>query len=227
MIKHDRTASPSKHVVALIAAIVLGLGFGPSALAADPGVMELNPARLVADAAVPTNLMLAQAKEPAEPVAERADVEAVEDVEGPGLPISLGLSYALYTDYVFRGVNFSEYRGEGREKLNHQLTVSLAFDLGEIGTIGYDTWFEWYGAQKQLDPDRGGQNLQEVDYCVWWSHPIDAIASDLTIGYTFYEFVNLAHTNRQDGARGNNNDDRTQEWWFSLEHNDAWMWKWL
>ncbi|NLX13540.1 MAG: hypothetical protein GXY44_07805 [Phycisphaerales bacterium] len=155
------------------------------------------------------------------------DVKISVDKEESSCPISLGLSYALYTDYVFRGVNFSEPAGEGREKLNHQLTVSLDWDTGKWGTFGFDTWFEWYAGQKMIDPDRGGQNLQEVDYTIRWTYPLEFIATDLTLGYTFYVFPNLAHTLRQDRAKGNNNDDRTHEYWFSLEHNDAWMWKGL
>ena len=95
--------------------IVTGLGLAPAGAVADPGPIELNPVRLAADTALPANLMLAQADDPAEPVGERVDVQAAEEVEEPALPISLGLSYALYSDYIFRGVNFSEYAGEGRE----------------------------------------------------------------------------------------------------------------
>ncbi len=155
------------------------------------------------------------------------EVAIKQENEEDAFPFSLGLSYALYTDYVFRGVNFSEPDGEGREKLNHQLSVSLDWNTSKWGTIGFDTWFEWYAGQKMIDPDRGGQNLQEVDYTIRWSYPLEAIATDLTIGYTFFVFPNLAHTLRQDRARGNNNDDRTHEYWFSLEHNDAWIWKGL
>ena len=154
-------------------------------------------------------------------------IEAVKPIEEPSCPLSVGLSYALYTDYIFRGRNFSEPAKEGRERLNHQMTASIAWDTGQFGKIGFSTWFEWYAGQKLIDPDRGGQNLQEVDYTISWNYGIKPIATSLTLGYTFYEFVNLAHTLRQDRARGNNNDDRTHEYWFLLEHNDAWMWKWL
>ncbi len=40
-------------------------------------------------------------------------------------PFSLGVTYSLYSDYVWRGINRSEYRGEGREKPNHQLEAYL------------------------------------------------------------------------------------------------------
>ncbi len=226
MIQRNQRAT-SGWVATLTAVIAVGSGAGPLAMAADPSPFELNPARLAADTDPAPGLMLAQATEPTEPVAQRVELETAEETEEPALPIGFGLSYALYTDYIFRGVNFSEYDGEGREKLNHQLDVYIEYDTGDFGTIGFETWFEWFAGQKKIDPDRGGQNLQEVDYVIYWGYPIDQIATDLTLGYIFYQFPNLAHSLRQDSARGNNNDDRTHEYWFSLEHNDAWMWKGL
>lgn len=206
-----------KRKVTLIAAITIG----SAGIWSDAVWAEDKPAVAASGKFMETQrISLAQeaSTEPARPVEEKKD---------EAFPFSLGVSYALYTDYIFRGVNFSEPDGEGREKLNHQMTVSLDWNTGKWGTLGFDAWFEWYAGQKMIDPDRGGQNLQEVDYTIRWSYPLEAIATDLTIGYTFFVFPNLAHTLRQDRARGNNNDDRTHEYWFSLEHNDAWMWKGL
>ena len=135
-------------------------------------------------------------------------------------PFTLGLSYALVSDYVFRGINFSEYDGEGREKPNHQLTVSLDVPLGpdaRYGTVGFDAWFEWYAAQHEISGD--GANIQEIDYTVRWSYDVEPIASTVTLGVIVYTFPNL------DGG-GTHNNDRTQEWYVSLEHNDAWLWRW-
>lgn len=133
---------------------------------------------------------------------------------------SVDVTYSLYSDYVFRGINFSEFAGEGREKPNHQLDLSVSLDLGTLlgngagtsGTLNFGAWFEWFGAQKKIDPVRGGQNLQEVDYYLSWSYDIAEIATTFTLGYTFYTFPNANAAN-------------TSEWWFGLEHNDAWMWK--
>ena len=226
MIERNQRAVSGGWAAVLAAVLGAGAGAAPPAALGTPNPLSLNPTELAAHVDAPPGLMLAQAAEPTEPVAERVEVGTVEETEEePGLPISLGLSYALYTDYVFRGVNFSEYAGEGREKLNHQLDVYLEWKTGDFGTIGFESWFEWFAGQKKIDPERGGQNLQEVDYVLYWSYPIKQIETDLTLGYTFYQFPNLAHTLRQDRARGNNNDDRTHEYWFSLEHNDTWMWK--
>jgi len=182
----------------------------------------------------PGAIALAQtepAPEPAAPIAERTDVAEVEEVE-ESFPVTLSLTYTLVTDYVYRGINYSEHDKEGREKLNHQLTTSLSFDLnalglGDLGTLGFDTWWEWYADQDKINPYAGGDNLQEIDYTIWWSHAVDPIHTDVTLGLSFYTYPNLAKLLRDDDARGNNNDDRTVEWWFELAHNDAWMWQWL
>lgn len=154
-------------------------------------------------------------------VAERTDV-AVTTEDSSDSPFSLSVTYSLYSDYVWRGINLSEYGGEGREKPNHQLDVALDVDLGllfgqDAGTCGTFTaggWFEWFAAQKKLDPEKGGQNLQEVDYYLSWGYDIEAIATTVSLGYIFYTFPNAKLIN-------------TQEWSFGIEHNDAWMWKGL
>ena len=137
-------------------------------------------------------------------------------------PATFEVAYTLSSDYIFRGMNLSEYAGEGREKPNHQITTDLGLDLarlwgedeGTCGTFHFSTFFEWYAAQKKLNPAGGGQNLQEVDYTLAWSYHLEPCDTTLTLGYKFYVFPNLKATN-------------TDEWFFNLAHNDAWMWKWL
>ncbi len=167
------------------------------------------------DPLVPVSLSL-QAEEGGSEVTE------VTVTEEGASALSFDLTYSLYSDYVWRGINLSEYAGEGREKPNHQLDVSAEIDIGLLfgneaglcGTFTMGTWFEWYGAQKQLDPVSGGQNLQEIDYYLTWAYDIEPIATKFSLGYIFYTFANAKVAN-------------TQEWWFGLEHNDAWMWKGL
>ncbi|MCP4592482.1 MAG: hypothetical protein GY842_17245 [bacterium] len=152
---------------------------------------------------------------------EKTEIVTYRD-EAPASPFSFDVTYYLYSDYIFRGINFSEYPGEGREKPNHQLTTDVSVDIGmlfghEPGTCGVftlGTFFEWYAMQKVIDPEHGGQNLQEVDYLLSWAYDLEPIATTFTLGYTWYAFPNAKSIN-------------TSEWWFSLEHNDAWMWKWL
>jgi hypothetical protein len=146
-----------------------------------------------------------------------AEGAAEEPAALPGRPFSLGVTYYLFSDYVFRGVNFSEYESEGRERLNHQMTTSLGIPIGQggkYGTFGFDTFFEWYEAQKALNSETGGQNLQEVDYTLRWSYQLEPIATKLTLGWTDYTFPNA-------------NAVRTNEAFVKFEHNDAWLWRGL
>jgi hypothetical protein len=160
--------------------------------------------------AVPEGLVAPEEQNAAEGAAEVAP-------EPPGKPFSLGVTYYLFSDYVFRGINFSEYATEGRERLNHQMTTSAGVPLGpggKYGTFGFDTFFEWYEAQKELNPEKGGQNLQEVDYTLRWSYTFDPVHTTMTLGWTDYTFPHA-------------NAVRTNEAFVKFEHNDAWMWRGL
>ncbi|HNQ23843.1 MAG TPA: hypothetical protein PKK06_12175 [Phycisphaerae bacterium] len=173
-----------------------------------------------------------------ETVAERTDIKVTETKVAPSeskCPATFDLTYTVMSDYIFRGINYSEYPGEGREDLNHQLNVDLGMDLAKLfghdpgtwGHLGFATWFEWYAGQEKLNPIEGGQNLQEIDYTVYWKYPLRAIETDFTLGWTFYDFANLSTLLKRDPFPGNDKDDTTNEWFVKFEHNDAWLWKWL
>lgn len=154
-------------------------------------------------------------------VAPTESTDSASEDEVPS-PFSLELSYSLYSDYVSRGMNLSEYSGEGREKPNHQVSATVSVDLANLlndegasyGSLEFGTFLEWFGAQHEINPDGGQQNLQEVDYTISWAYDIEAIASTFTLGYSFFNYPNTKPFN-------------TQEWTAKLDHNDAWMWKWL
>ena len=110
---------------------------------------------------------LAQAEKPKTAPAGPAAIAEVqkEKAEPPAkkCPFKFVIDYTLISDYVFRGVNLSEYPGEGREKPNHQLNVNPEFDLGSYGAFGAVFWFEWFAGQEQLTPGYGHE-IQEIDY---------------------------------------------------------------
>ncbi len=141
------------------------------------------------------------------------------------LPLSLSLDYTLVSDYIFRGINLSEHAREGREMPNHQLKASMSMDLaplwggepGHCGEIGFDAWFEWYADQKKINVSEGA-NIQEIDYTVWYGYYVEPIYTKVKIGWIGKAFPNL------DGVH---NDDKTNEWFLSLVHNDAWVWRCL
>ena len=102
------------------------------------------------------------------------------------LPISFGIDYSMVSDYVFRGFNYSEYPGEGREKLNHQLGAWVEYDTGVAGAFGFYTWFEFYGGQDNQIP--GASPLLENDYILYWRYHIEQIATTVELGWCAYAY---------------------------------------
>jgi hypothetical protein len=158
-----------------------------------------------------------------EPVYESTEITETEAAPGiAGCPVSFDLSYTLVTDFMWRGVNLSEYRNEGRERLNHQLRTNLGVDVaelfgrqaGEFGTFYFGTFFNWYGGQRGVDPIRGGQNFSRNDYYLSYSYEVKEIATTFSAGWNYYNYAN-------------NTDRNTHEWFVRADHNDAWMFKWL
>lgn len=112
------------------------------------------------------------------------------------IPVSFSVDYVVVSDYIWRGLNFSEYAGEGREKLNHQLTVGAEVELGKFGNVGFSTWFEWYAAQEKLTPDYGGNN-QETDYTVYYNYTFEDLGMTAEVGWLAYTLPPIggdAHT---------------------------------
>jgi len=158
----------------VLAAVVLATGWCHPAAAEEPA--SVAPATWLATVA-----------------ADAAKAEADPPPAGAWkkpIPLTVGVNYTLVTDYIFRGINFSEYAGEGREKLNHQLGIHVAYEPEKLGKFGVVFWLEWYADQEKLTP-RCDDHLQEVDYIVYWSYPIKPIATTVEtgwIGYTFPQF---------------------------------------
>ena len=112
------------------------------------------------------------------------------------VPIGFYLDYTVATDYIWRGINFSEYRGEGREKLNHQLTAGVNYDTGSFGKIDFSVWFEWYGANDRISGVNSDGSLQEVDYTFAWTYDLSKLCEkvpvELTLGWIGYDFPQIS-----------------------------------
>jgi len=143
--------------------------------------------------------------------------------EKPGLlkALSVSVDYTVVSDYIWRGLNFSEYAGEGREKLNHQLGVGFEIDPAAIGgpaigRFGGSVWFEWFGGQEALTP-WSDNNLQEVDYTLYWGYDIEAIGLGVEIGWIAYHFPRL----RDGGSNTASDFSYTHEVYLSLSYDDS------
>lgn len=174
-----------------------------------------SPAALGADSTA-AQQWLAAAQTP-QTASAPADVPAPAECEKP-VPLSFDICYMLVSDYVFRGVNYSEYPGEGRERPNHQLSTSLEYDLkqgnADFGTIGTSFWFEWYGGQEALNPPNYDGHLQEVDYQIFYRKEIPETRLTAELGLYFYTYPALA-----------GDAHKTTEWYVLLSYDDADLWK--
>lgn len=109
-------------------------------------------------------------------------------------PLTLAIEYTVVSDYIWRGMNFSEYPGEGRERPNHQLDVALSadlkdFGLPDFGSITFDAWFEFYEGQRAMAPG-SETSLQEVDYTLSWAYDIPETPLSVELGWIAYTFPN-------------------------------------
>ncbi|MBI5864211.1 MAG: hypothetical protein HZB38_06865, partial [Planctomycetes bacterium] len=99
---------------------------------------------------------------------------------------------------------------------------SLAIDLatlwgrpkGECGSLIVDTFFEWYAGQDRLEPLYGAHNLQEFDFALSYAYEVKPLFTTVCAGYVWYNYPN-------------HHEIASGEWTLRLDHNDAWMWKWL
>lgn len=172
------------------------------------GLQDSRPATTSAPVSAPTSN-------------EAADGEAEEGADSE-LPIAFSISYSLLSDYLSRGINYSDYPNERRDRANHQVNTSLEFDLamlagrkrGEFGVFSFETFFEWFAGQQVLTPLAGEQHLQEIHWTFGYSYEIKPIATTAGVKYVYI----VAPTDTQ---------ATTTEIDFIVEHNDAWMWKWL
>ena len=142
-------------------------------------------------------------------------------VDAPPQALHGGITYWLFSDYIGRGINLSDYDGEGPESPVHQLTTSLEFDLatgfgraneGEWGVVSLSTFFSWFPHNDRLTSE--GSSFQEYDLYLTYSYEFVPLATTATFGTTFYVFPYGKEFN-------------SVELLFRLDHNDAWAWKWL
>ena len=129
------------------------------------------------------------------------------------IPLSFKINYTVASDYVFRGINFSEYPGEGREKLNHQLGLNLELDTCQmgwnLGTFGFSYWADWYTDEKKVNPT-SSSNLHESDYIIYWNYQIPQLLLNLQTGWAAITFPQMGTDTYY-----------TNEWYISLGLNDG------
>ncbi len=116
------------------------------------------------------------------------------------IPLSFIVSYGVATDHVWRGINWSEYPGEGRERCNQQAGAGIEFDTGAFGVFGGSVWFDWFHGTEQLAGRSIGVPL-ESNYTAYWRYPIRAISTDIEVGWSYIRFNAFRETSQELYAR--------------------------
>ncbi len=197
----------------------------PTRIAIVVGIsLMLTACSVCADESVAETGWLAQmekeAKEGAVVAARPAAADAAEDQWEKPLPLTFTLDYSLVSDYIWRGINFSEYADEGSERLNHQFTVGIELAteklLGaDFGNFGTSLWFQFYNCHRgPLTSAEGQGALQEIDYALYWNYYVKPLSTKFETGWISYTFPQLS---------GDAND--TSEWYFSLAFDDKTLFK--
>ena len=110
------------------------------------------------------------------------------------IPVSFVIDYTLVSDYIFRGMNFSDPKpgygqnNEGRRWPNQQLTTGVEVSLGNFGRVGGVVWFEWYCGQSALTPYDSDKTLQQVNYFIYYGYRFAEIGLDAQVGYLWLDF---------------------------------------
>jgi hypothetical protein len=125
------------------------------------------------------------------------------------LPMTFMVDYTLATDVVWRGMNLSEYPGEGREDLSHQLALAGEYDTG-FGAVGVVVWFDWWAG---LDEAIGGDgHLTEIDYTAYYRLAVPEIAAVAEVGWSALDFTDSLGF-------------CTQEIYGKLTFDDSFIWR--
>jgi hypothetical protein len=194
-----------------LASVALVVGMMPLAASADEGGNWLN-----AVAQEQGTLKQVGAEKPEGTVPAEGPAKAI-----PGL--GLAVDYSLVSDYIWRGQNFSEWDGEGREALNHQAAFTVSLDTSEalgmkLGTFSANVWMEFYADQnnaRRVGAADTNQDctLQEVDYTIDWAYDVTDFLT-VNAGWIGYHF-----------PQSEGDDRMTNEWYVGLSADDSELWK--
>ncbi|RPI62795.1 MAG: hypothetical protein EHM48_03535 [Planctomycetaceae bacterium] len=134
------------------------------------------------------------------------------------IPLSFSMSYMLMSDYIWRGINLSEYPHEGREKANNQMYINVEYDLKPFGAVGANFFFEFFEAQPKLTP-WSDTHLQEIDYNPYWKYPVAPIDMTFETGWIAYSFPPYSKSGSPDHSL-----QYTNEWYVKFSFDDS---KWF
>ena len=156
------------------------------------------------------------------------DEPPIEDEFVKDVPLRVKFDYTLVSDYVWRGYNLTEYRGEGRERPSHQFTLDFALDLTELagseadlGFGGLRMWFQNYSGYLAQTAGASGDHLQQVDYTLYWEVGIEKLA-EIELGLVYRTWPRLIGTPvRAPLTPYGGDDEATTEIYLQVKFDDS------
>jgi hypothetical protein len=177
----------------ILCAIAMGLvwvGTTGEAIGAEPELNWLTVAQTPPPAPEATTYepVLAPEGEPDPMYAEEDDFGA--DERAKAIALGFAVDYTFVSDYVWRGINATEFQGEGHERPCHQLRFGLESDSTDwldvdLGTVGATAWFQWYGGFLAQTNGQSGDHLQQVDYSLYWKRNVPELGTHFELGWVY------------------------------------------
>lgn len=127
------------------------------------------------------------------------------------IPMSFRVEYGLSSDYVWRGMNLTEFGEKHGERCNQSLGVAAEIDTKVAGAVGVAVWMDWWSGLERAMGEEIGCKPLENDYTVYWRIPVKQIHTTFEVGWNCLHFPAV-------GIGG------TQEVYVSLTFDDSPLW---
>lgn len=92
--------------------------------------------------------------------------------------VSLSLDQGIFTDYVWRGINFND-------QAVNQGSVDVGLETEDLGSFGFNIWYNM-DLNENREYGLESSTVTEIDYTLYWEKSFDIVT--LGAGYIYYAF---------------------------------------
>lgn len=127
-----------------------------------------------------------------DPLADAEPVEFDDDDVGMEKPVDIFIKYAITTDYIWRGINYTDYpKEDSGGRPSHEITAGLELNCPrkEFGKVGMSVFAQFYSGMRAANAGRS-DHLGAVDYTLYWKNTIDDVTAEL--GWTLHTWPRVS-----------------------------------